>query len=237
MNMTAQTSYWKNGIVGILLSPILGFFLGFVVFKATMPKNNITVSAPSIWGETLIKAMYNYEVRNFEYKYIWKIRLCMWLVFFASIALAIAYAQWSISKKRQELQATSPDEVDDFDRMVAPLEPRQWLLKSLLTFKSFATHEGQQKLIRILVDFFNFKIMLLEYLIPIAYIIILIYWIAKSIDATPELAFNKGLPGLLLCFGNFILQALSARISLENYMVTFSIQKVLRSIRNRLTGE
>ncbi len=237
MNMTTQTSYWKNGIVGILLSPILGFFFGVVVFKATMPRSNITVTAPSILGEASIKAMFDYKVHQFEHQYIWKIKLCMWLVFLASIVAAIAYAQWSISKKRQELKATSPDKVDDFDRMVAPQEPRQWLLKAILAFTTLATPEGQQKLKNFLVDFFNFKIMLMEYLIPIAYIIILIYWLAKSIDSAPDMAFNKGLPGLFLCFGNFILQAIFSRITLENYMVTFSIQKVIRSIRNRLTGE
>ena len=102
--------------------------------------------------------------------------------------------------------------------------------------KSLTKPEGQQRLVRALVDFFSFKFLLMEFLASLVYVLALIYFTTKGINVAAEGAVYWKLGGLFKGMGYFIIEAIVFRLGLEYFMVPFSIQGLLRAIRTRLTN-
>ena len=118
-----------------------------------------------------------------------------------------------------------------FDRLVAKQEPRAWLLTTFEFLKKLFTPAGQQQLSQFLVDFFTFKIMLVEVLIPLLYFLSLIVAVSKGIEQASLFCLRQGNVGIVAGIAYFVTSAVGYRIFYEQAMTTFSIHSVLRTIK------
>lgn len=233
----ARPFFWSKCLVGLLLSPCIGFLIGIIVFDATMPAIKASVTVPSVaGGEALGRALLRNQIQEAEMQHIWKIKFWMWLAIALAAVCSLVWVQYVISKRRRQLKNAEPSVREEFERNVKAQEPRQWVLGLVYFVKSLTKPEGQQRLVRALVDFFSFKFLLMEYLAPLVYVLALIYFTAKGIDVAAEGAVYWKLGGLFKGMGYFIIEAIVFRLGLEYFMVPFSIQGLLRTIRTRLTN-
>ena len=229
--------YWGGGIIaGILLSPLFGFGIGLTIFEITMPRYKVSVTHPASWGDAIGKAMLREKVREVEMPHIWKIKLCMWLALLLAMFCAVAWVQWSISKRRLELRKSDPSAAEEFDKSVAIQEPRMWILQVWQSICGLATPDGRQRLVKWLADFFNFKILLIEIIAPLLYIMTLLCITGNGIDLSAKIAVQYKLFGILGGVTYFIIEALLCRLTIEYFMVPFSIQGILRDIQDRITS-
>ena len=229
--------FWSKWLVGLLLSPCIGFLIGIIVFDVTMPAHNASVTIPAQWGEALGESLLRNKIQDIELQYTWKIKLWMWLAIIMVAACSLVWVQYSISKCRRRLKNAEPSELEKFEQNVARQEPRQWILCIWHFAKSLKKPEAQQRLAGAVADFFCFKLFLMEFLAPVVYIIALIFFTVKGIDFAAESAVYWRLGGLIKGMGYFIMGAVVFRLGLEYFMVPFSIQGMLRNIRNRLLNE
>ncbi len=230
--------YWKECMPWLLLSPFVGLGIGTAVFNITMPPYKASVTIPADWGDAIGKALLQQEVLRLHMPHIWKIRLCAWLAIPATILICAAYVQWAVWRRRKELAANpaSVEDVEAYNRLLDRQEPRMWLLRAFAAVKSLGTPEGQRRLANALVGFFTFRLLLVEILAPLLLVVALLCSTAKGIDRCSEVIVQRGLLGLVASLAYFITQTVVCRISMECFMVPFSIQGVLRSIRNRFAA-
>ena len=229
--------YWGgNIIVGILLSPLFGFGIGLTIFEITMPRYQVSVTLPSSLGDAVGKAMLREKMREVEMPHVWKIKLCMWLALLLAMFCAVAWVQWSISKRRLELRKSDPSAAEEFDESVALQEPRMWILQVWQYLCELATPNGQQRMVKWLADFFNFKVLLIEILAPFLYIMSLLYITGKGIDLSAKIAVQYKIGGIFGGITYFLIEAILCRLTIEYFMVPFSVQGILRDIHDRITS-
>lgn len=229
--------FWKKHLGEMVLSPFIGVFFGAIFFAVTLPPSKASVTIPSALGEAVGHYMLQQKIIEERMQYAWKIPLCAWLTFAVGIASSVVLVQIAILRRRRELQVSAPGTVADFDRQVAWQEPRQWVLKLCQWLKSLATPDGQKRLTNFLVDFFCFKIMLVEILAPILYVAALVYFTWKGVDLSTRCIVRDMAGGVWAGLIYFLLEALLFRLAMENWLVHFSIHGVIRSIRERLCGK
>ena len=230
--------YWKECMPWLLLSPFVGLCIGTAVFNATMPPLKASVTVPTSWGDVVGKALLQQEIARLQMPHIWKIRLCAWLAIPVTLLVCAAYVQWTIWRRRRELAANpaSVDDVEAYSRLLDRQEPRMWLLRAFAAVKSLCTPEGQRRLADGLVAFFTFRLLLVEVLAPLLLVVALLLSTSKGIDRCSEVIVQRGLLGLVASLAYFITQTVVCRVSMECFMVPFSIQGVLRSIRDRFAA-
>jgi len=222
--------YWKPCLVWMLLSPLIGFGVGLTFFHVTMPKLNVSVTAPSILGEASIRGMYEYKLAQAKVPYAWKIHFWGWVTILAIIVASLVWVQYSIMKRRRELAAAKGD-TSEFDRLVAPQEPYQWLLAVWRFLQALPTANGQQRLSQFIADFFVFKLLLINILAPLLFGLGFLFLCERFLSQISDAVVLKGGSSVAAIFVTSILQFLSFRIGLEILLVPFSIQGILRYIR------
>ena len=219
--------FWKRQIIGLILSPFIGVLFGVVVFEATLPEKPVSVTTPSVLGKAWGEHMLKQEIVRQRRPHAWKIPCCARLTFALAAIAAVWMVQCAISRRRRELEASAPETVADFDRLVAWQEPRQWGSKTLQWLQSLSTQDGQRRFGIFLAEFFCFKIMLVEILAPILYVTALVYFTWKGVDLSTQCIVQDIAGGTLVGLLYFFLEALSFRYAMEICLVHFSINGVL----------
>ena len=235
--------FWKKHLWGILISPLIGVFVGSLYYAATMPKaSDMLTDVGEDWGNNLL--LLRQKSHELQMQNAWKIPFFAWLAMAVGVICAIFFVQRAINQRRREVQASSPEAVAEFERQVARQEPLQWVMSVWHWLHSLTTPDGQQQTMRILTDFFSFRIILVEYFAPILYLIALGDTIRRGIELATRFIVNEteggmvgGVFGGLVLVFFFFIQALLLHLLMEKWFVYFSIHGVIRSIRERLCGE